>query len=71
MKEALGAEYAPGTVEVQPRPEFGHYTTPIAMRLAKDAEMPPRVVAENVKAHLEDAAPDGFFSRIEIAGPAS
>ena len=68
LKEALSSEYIPGTVEVQPRADFGHYTTPIAMRLAKEAEMPPRVVAENVKDRLEGAAPAGLFEKVEVAG---
>lgn len=68
LKEALGSEYVPGTVAVQGKEEFGHYTTPIAMRLAKEAEMPPRVVAENVKERLESAAPAGLFERVEVAG---
>src|SRR5258708_6482284 len=38
------------------------------MRLAKEAEMPPRVVAENVKERIESAAPAGFFERVEVAG---
>src|SRR3989344_2703261 len=68
LEEALGSEYISGTVEVQPRADFGHYTTPIAMRLAKEAEMPPRVVAENVKDRLEGAAPAGLFEKVEVAG---
>src|SRR3989344_3572687 len=68
LEEALGSEYISGTVEVQPRAAFGHYTTPIAMRLAKEAEMPPRVVAENVKDRLEGAAPAGLFEKVEVAG---
>lgn len=68
LKEALGSEYLPGTVEAQPREDFGHYTTPIAMRLAKEAEMDPRVVAENVKDRIEKEAPEGFFEKVEVAG---
>jgi arginyl-tRNA synthetase len=68
LKEALGSEYVPGTVEVQGKEEFGHYTTPIAMRLAKEAEMQPRVVAEGVKDRIEKAAPEGFFEKVEVAG---
>lgn len=68
LKQALGPEYAPETVVVQGKEEFGHYTTPIAMRLAKEAEMPPRVIAENVKERLEGAAPAGFFEKVEVAG---
>src|SRR5882724_446693 len=69
LKKALGSEYVPGTIEVQDKEEFGHYTTPIAMRLAKEAEMTPRVIAENVKDRIEAAAPVGFFDRVEVAGP--
>lgn len=68
LKEALGAEYIPDTIVAQEREDFGHYTTPIAMRLAKEAEMDPRVVAENVKDRIEGAAPEGFFERVEVAG---
>lgn len=68
LKEALGSEYIPGTVEVQAKEDFGHYTTPIAMRLAKEAEMQPRVVAENVKDRIDGAAPAGFFEKVEVAG---
>src|ERR1044072_5766387 len=71
LADALGAEAADVALDVAPqeKEEFGHYTTPVAMRLAKAAEMQPRVVAENLKERIEAAAPAGFFERVEVAGP--
>ncbi len=60
---------ANAVVEVQAKEEFGHYTTAVAMRLAKEAKQNPRAVAEDIAAKLQAAAPARFFAKIEVAGP--
>jgi len=53
-------------VERPKNPEHGDYATNVALRLAKAAGKPPRVVAEAVAARLAQAA---GISRVDVAGP--
>ena len=48
------------------RPEFGHYQSNVALRLAKSEGRPPRQVAADVVARLEV---DDLCEPVEIAGP--
>ena len=50
-------------------PVFGHYSTNIAMRLAKEQSKNPQEVGKDLAVKLEKAAPKGFFSKVEVAGP--
>ncbi len=58
-----------GEVAAEAREEFGHYTTPIALQLAKERHTNPRVTAEDILRAIEREAPEGFFERLEVAGP--
>ncbi len=51
------------------RPDFGHYSTNIALRLAKEEGKPPLEVAEAVAAAVRRAAPEKVFEKIEVAPP--
>ncbi|MDO8516013.1 MAG: arginine--tRNA ligase [bacterium] len=71
LKKALGADaqlIAP-EVTIQEHPEFGHYSTNVALPLAKSRNESPRILAGAFAAMLQLKAPKGFFSRIEVAGP--
>ena len=45
----------------------GDFATNFAMLMASVQKMPPRKIAETIKAHLQD--PEGILARVEIAGP--
>ncbi|MGC4943672.1 arginine--tRNA ligase [Kribbella sp. DT2] len=47
------------------KPEFGHFQTSLALRLAKQLEQSPREIAEQLVAHADL----GDLGRLEIAGP--
>lgn len=55
------------TVEVPRIASHGDWSTNAAMVLAPLEKKPPRVLAEIIIGNLKD--PEGFFDRIEIAGP--
>ncbi|MGL4388435.1 MAG: arginine--tRNA ligase [Brevinema sp.] len=46
--------------------EHGHFSTPIAMSLARELKKNPRAIAEDIIAHLQDHE---MFEKVEIAGP--
>lgn len=48
---------------------FGHYSTNIAMRLAKARGEKPMELAEKLAAAIADFAPAGFFEKVEAAAP--
>lgn len=48
---------------------FGHYSTNIAMRLAKDQKNNPMSVSKDIIDSIHKTAPKGFFEKIEIANP--
>lgn len=50
----------------RPKPEFGDFSTNIAMQLAGKLGQNPRKIAEELKSELENNA---FFESVEIAGP--
>lgn len=48
---------------------FGHYSTNIALRLAKTKGVPPLELAASLARDIERSAPKGFFERVEAAQP--
>lgn len=60
----IGAEVS--SVE---NPVFGHYSTNVAMRLAKDLGKNPREVALEIAQKIEKAFPKNLFAKVEVAGP--
>ncbi|MBI2591174.1 MAG: arginine--tRNA ligase [Candidatus Brennerbacteria bacterium] len=48
---------------------FGHYSTNVALRLAKIRKQPPLEIAEEIRVAVQAVAPQGFFEKIEIAAP--
>ena len=65
--QELGFRGQLASIEVKPseRPEFGDFSSNIALVGATRAKMAPRELAE----HLVPRLPEGTFSRVEIAGP--
>ncbi|OIO54109.1 MAG: arginine--tRNA ligase [Alphaproteobacteria bacterium CG_4_10_14_0_2_um_filter_63_37] len=55
-------------IETPPHPEMGDLSSPVALGLAKQARMAPRVLAEKLKEKIE-AAGDDTIASLEIAGP--
>lgn len=49
--------------------EFGDYATNIAMIAAKRAGRDPKKLAKEIKKAIQENDEEGFFSRIDIAGP--
>ena len=49
--------------------QFGHYSTNIAMRLAKIKGKNPVVIAKTIVDFLQKKAPKGFFEKIEVVDP--
>ncbi|GGM18157.1 arginine--tRNA ligase [Nakamurella endophytica] len=76
VRAALVAAVRAGELDVQvpdeitidrPRSrEHGDYATPVALKLAKAAGLPPRAIADTVATHLRQA--DGVAA-VEVAGP--
>ncbi len=54
-------------IEMTKNPEHGDRAISIAMRLTKEANLPPRKIAESLKDQLTQVT--GKFQKIEIAGP--
>jgi arginyl-tRNA synthetase len=68
---AAGLSEPPNGVALEPGdPDHGQgdWSSPVAMRMAKAAKLPPREIADRVKAAI-DAAPPPHFERVEVAGP--
>lgn len=53
-------------VERSRQSQHGDYATPVCLRLASEAHLAPREMAERVVEHLP---PSPFISKVEIAGP--
>jgi arginyl-tRNA synthetase len=64
--EFVGDVPAEIVIERPRNPQHGDYSTNVAMRMAKSAGKPPRVVAESIAKVLE--ASDGIAA-VEVAGP--
>jgi arginyl-tRNA synthetase len=64
---ALPAFEIPEIVIERPRQsEFGDYASPVCLRLAREARMSPRDIAQQVIAHIPSAP---FIGEIDVAGP--
>jgi arginyl-tRNA synthetase len=76
MKKALvnilngvfGAE-APAELFIPEDGKFGHYSTNIAMRLAKARGKAPLALAGELAAEIMEKAPAGFFEKVEAVAP--
>ncbi len=68
LKNALGTE-ASVELSVPEDLHFGHYSTNVAMRLAKARGQNPFKLAEELAADIQRAAPAGFFEKVEAVAP--
>jgi arginyl-tRNA synthetase len=66
IKEATGERDS--NLTVPEHAVFGHYTTSMALRLGKERGVSPRVLAEELRAHILKKNGD-LFQKIDIAGP--
>src|SRR4051812_24306776 len=68
VSAAFGAEYGELDPELRPatRPEFGHFQTNLALRLANSLGRPPRAVASQLVDALDLT---GLCEPAQIAGP--
>lgn len=56
-------------VEVnRPEPQFGDYTTNVALKIAKQLSQSPKEIATKITAHLQAAQLD-WLAKVEVAGP--
>jgi len=71
IKKAIGADIgdAPLPLSVPEDGQFGHYSTNLAMRLAKARDKNPLDLAHELAGKIEAAAPAGFFEKISVAPP--
>ena len=68
---AAGLPEPPNGVALEPGdPDHGHgdWASPVALQMAKTAKLPPREIADRVKAAMESAPPP-HLDHIEVAGP--
>jgi len=68
IKEALGS-VGEFDVSVPENDSFGHYSTNVAMRLAKSRGENPLKLAEDLAAKIAKAAPENFFEKVLAAPP--
>ena len=68
LKKILGDD-APAELSVPETASFGHYTTNVAMRLAKARGKAPLILAKEFTARVAAAAPVGLFEKVEAAAP--
>ncbi len=66
---AGGAEAASVRVAVPERDSFGHYSTNVAMRIAKERGRKPLDLATDLAKKIAASAPRGFFEKVEAAPP--
>ena len=66
--QAAGDESV-GEVSVPEIAELGHYSTNVALRLAKARGAKPMDLADEIVGKLRAAAPAGMFEKIEVATP--
>src|SRR5215208_1469138 len=68
---AAGLPEPPDGVALEPGdPEHGQgdWASPVAMQMARTANLPPREIADRVKAAVE-SAPPAHLERVDVAGP--
>jgi arginyl-tRNA synthetase len=68
IQKTLAISFAP-SLDVPSVKEFGHYSTNVAMRLAKEYKKNPLEVAQEFAAKLKSADKKGIFERIEAVKP--
>ena len=56
-------------IERPQRPEHGDYSTGLAMRMARAAQMSPLDIAKTIAKHIDDESQNGAFAAIEVAPP--
>ena len=56
-------------IERPQRPEHGDYSTGLAMRMARAAQMSPLDIAKMIAKHSDDEAQNGVFAAVEVAPP--
>jgi arginyl-tRNA synthetase len=68
LKKVFGAE---GSVDISVPDEelFGHYSTNFALRQAKVRGVSPLELAKEYAVRISEAAPAGFFQKVEAAAP--
>jgi len=66
LKESLGREME---VSRSAKPEFGHFSTNVPLRTAKETGGDPMAAARELAAEIEKRAPAGFFEKVEAAPP--
>jgi arginyl-tRNA synthetase len=69
VKEATGGGETVPEVSVPEAEAFGHYSTNIALRLAKAHGRKPMEVAEEIAAAIRAEAPKRFFEKVEAVAP--
>ncbi len=67
-KEAADAGI-PVELSVPDEPAFGHFSTNVAMRLAKPKGVTPMALAEDIAREAARRAPEGLFEKVEPAAP--
>ncbi len=67
IKKALKLDFEP-SLDVPSLKEFGHYSTNIAMRIAKEEKKDPFKLSQHFETLLREADKDKMFSRVEAAG---
>lgn len=68
IQKTLAIPFAP-SLDVPSVKEFGHYSTNVAMRLAKEYKKNPLEVAQEFVAKLKQADKKGMFEKIEAVKP--
>ncbi len=68
LKKAVGGTAEFG-VSVPEQENFGHYSTNVALRLAKSAGKSPLKLAHELAEKIRVGAPSGFFEKVEAAPP--
>ena len=68
LKKAIKGKIEVG-VSIPENEKFGHYSTNIALKLAKLEHKNPLIIAEKIVNLLNKIAPKNFFEKIEIAAP--
>lgn len=56
-------------VSIPENEKFGHYSTNVALRLAKEKKANPINIAQEIFGSINNAAPKGFFEKIEVVNP--
>jgi len=56
-------------ISISPRPELGHYSTSLALKLAKREDENPLEFAKKLALDIKSSAPVGLFDRVEAVAP--